>query len=65
MDKLKSSSTQECGATWLIDLGRKGAIVHERRKDGTSITHIRPNGGKSRLMSDLIERFCERETVEN
>lgn len=45
------------GTTWRLDLCRACPVVHERRPDGTSITHIRPRGGKSAVVNQLIEQL--------
>ncbi len=45
MDKPSPFSTS--GTIWNVHLNRR--TVTEQRRDGTSITHIRPQGGKTQL----------------
>jgi hypothetical protein len=46
---------------WMCELHRP--VVHERRTDGTVITHVRPSGGKSTLMNQLLQQFRGRENA--
>jgi hypothetical protein len=39
------------------------SVAHEHRTDGTVVTHIRPSGGKSNLMTELVEQFRGRENA--
>ena len=47
------------GTKWFVDLLRPG-VAHERRSNGTHIVHVRPSGGKSSLINDLIEKASSR-----
>lgn len=42
------------GTKWSLALHRPG-VAHERREDGTHIVHVRPSGGKSSVINDLID----------
>lgn len=49
--------------TWTLDLHRP--VVNEQRTDGTVISHVKPNGGKSAITNVLIEQFRGRENASN
>lgn len=48
---------------WMFEL--RHPVVHEHRADGTVVTHVRPSGGKSALMNELLEQFRGRENALN
>jgi hypothetical protein len=45
------------GTIWLLDIGHTCPVVHEHRADGTVITHVRPRGGKSALLNELMDEI--------
>jgi hypothetical protein len=47
------------GSSWSIELCRP--VVHEIRRDGVQIIHIRPRGGKSRLMGGLLTELANKD----